>query len=56
MFAARAMLHGSDAEADPVIAAVVISLDEDLLPDAAEMRDWLVDAAEGLLTYENEEV
>ena len=56
MFAAQAMLRGSDAEADPIIAAVVISLDEDLLPDAAEMRDWLVDAAEGLLTYENGEV
>ncbi|MYF28513.1 MAG: hypothetical protein F4169_06560 [Gammaproteobacteria bacterium] len=56
MFAAQVMLHGSDAEADPVIAAVVISLDEDLLPDAAEMRKWLIDAAEGLLTYENGEV
>lgn len=56
MFAAQAMLHGSDADADPVIAAVVISLDEDLLPDASEMRNWLIDAAEGLLTYENGEV
>lgn len=56
MFAAQAMLQGSDAETDPVIAAVVISLDEDLLPDAAEMQNWLIDAAEGLLTYENEEV